>query len=371
MATSRDYYDVLGVGKSASADEIKRAYRKKAVEFHPDKQGGDEAKFKEASEAYETLSDPQKRQGYDQFGHAGAQGNPFGGGGGAGGGAQGFGGFDFNAAGFDMGDIFGQFMGGFGGGRPQKPRGQDLELRLTIDFKEAVFGTDKTIKLDLDDLCQTCSGSGAKPGTGLKTCQTCGGQGQVTRVQNTILGQIQQASLCPDCRGRGEVPETPCADCHGTGVQHRSRDVEIKIPAGVDNGATIRLSGQGAATPGATTKGDLYLHIRVKADTKFHREGSNILSQTKISMVEAALGTEVPVETVDGQVKLKIPAGTPSGKVIKLSDRGVPGLRGHRRGDHLVTVEVEIPTKLNARQKELLQEFEAEGGGGKKHFWEK
>ena len=368
MATSRDYYDVLGVGKSASADEIKRAFRKKAVEYHPDKQGGDEAKFKELSEAYETLSDPQKRQGYDQFGHAGAQGNPFGGGGA--GGAQGFGGFDFNAAGFDMGDIFSQFMGGRGGGRAQRPRGQDLELRLTIDFKEAVFGVDKMIKLDLDDLCQTCNGSGAKPGTKLKTCQTCGGSGQVTRVHNTILGQIQQASVCPDCRGRGEVPEAPCPDCHGTSVQHRTRDIEVKIPAGIDDGATIRLSGQGAATPGSGVKGDLFLHIRVKPDPKFHREGQNILSRGKISMVEAALGTEVPVETVDGKVTLKIPAGTQSGKVFKLSERGVPAVRGHRRGDHLVEVEVEIPAKLSAKQKELLQQFDAEGGG-KKHFWDR
>jgi molecular chaperone DnaJ len=306
----RDYYEILGVEKSATADEIKRAYRKLAVKYHPDKAGGDEAKFKEASEAYETLSDSTKRAAYDQFGHAGAQfggggGNPFGGGGG----------FDF-------------------------------------DFSGA-------------GLCQTCHGSGAKPGTGTKTCQTCNGRGQVVQVQRTILGNIQQASVCPDCHGRGQIPETKCEVCRGTGVQHRRQEITIKIPAGIENGSTIRVSGQGAATRNSGVKGDLYVHIRVKADARWQRDGAHIISKTDIGMVEAALGTEVPVETVDGEVKLKIPAGTQSGRIFRLSGKGVPA-RG-RRGDHLVEVTVHIPEKLTAKQKHLLEQFDAEGG--KKRFW--
>lgn len=357
----RDYYEILGVDKSATADEIKRAYRKLAVKYHPDKEGGDEAKFKEASEAYETLSDPQKRAAYDQFGHAGAQ---FGGGGNPFGGASGF---DFSGMEFDLGDILGQMMGGGFGRQARQPRGRDLEVAVTLEFKEAVFGTEKTIPLDIDDLCQACHGSGAKPGTGLKTCQTCGGRGQVVQVQRTILGNIQQASVCPDCHGRGQIPETNCPDCRGTGVQHRRTEVTVRIPAGIDNGATIRAAGQGVATPNSGAKGDLYVHIRVKSDPRWHRQGYDITSRADISMVEAALGTEVPVETVDGEVKLKIPAGTQGGRVFRLSGKGIPRRGG--RGDHLVEVVVHIPDKLTARQKQLLEEFEAEGG--KKHFWER
>jgi molecular chaperone DnaJ len=358
----RDYYEILGVEKSATADEIKRAYRKLAVKYHPDKAGGDEAKFKEASEAYETLSDSTKRAAYDQFGHAGAQfggggGNPFGGGGGFD--------FDFSGAGFDMGDILSQMMGGFGGRQQRQPRGRDLEIALTLDFKEAIFGADKTVPLELDDLCQTCHGSGAKPGTGTKTCQTCNGRGQVVQVQRTILGNIQQASVCPDCHGRGQIPETKCEVCRGTGVQHRRQEITIKIPAGIENGSTIRVSGQGAAMRNSGVKGDLYVHIRVKADARWQRDGAHIISKTDIGMVEAALGTEVPVETVDGEVKLKIPAGTQSGRIFRLSGKGVPA-RG-RRGDHLVEVTVHIPEKLTAKQKQLLEQFDAEGG--KKRFW--
>jgi molecular chaperone DnaJ len=361
MPDKRDYYDVLGVSKAASPEEIKRAYRKLAMEHHPDKHGGDDSKFKELGEAYETLKDPQKKAGYDQFGHAGAQGNPFGGGGQAGGYSAGFDGFDF-------GDIFSQFMGG--NGRASGPaRGRDLEVAVTIDFRDAIFGTEQTISLEMDDLCDVCHGNGAKPGTKVKTCPTCNGRGQVTRVQNTILGAIQQTGICPTCQGKGNIPETPCENCGGSGVKRKLRNINIKIPAGVDNGATMRLSGQGAATKGSSAKGDLYIQIRVRADRRFHREGQNILSEATISMPEAALGTEVPVETVDGDVKLKIPSGTQSGKVFKLSERGVPGLSGRRRGDHLVTVHVEIPTKLSPKQKQLLEDFATESGH--KPFWKR
>ena len=365
---SRDYYDILGVPKSASQDEIKRAYRKQAVKVHPDKTGGDDTKFKELGNAYETLSDPQKRAAYDQFGADGPQGFP---GGGAAGGAGGFGGFDFNGAGgFDFSDILNQFMGqqGRSGGRQQQG-GRDLEVSLTIEFTEAVFGAEKTITLDLDDVCTTCHGNGAKPGTKLKTCDTCKGAGQVTRVQQTILGAIQQQSVCPTCNGRGEMPETPCEVCHGSGVKRRRREIKVKIPAGIDNGATMRLSGEGATRKGARgAKGDLYIQIRVKADRKFVREGNNILSEATIPMAQAALGVEIPVETVDGEVTLKIPGGTQSGRVFKLSGRGVPSVHGHARGDHLVRVTVETPLKLSGRQKELLEEFMSESGQKKGFF---
>lgn len=366
MANKRDYYDILGVSKSATADEIKKAYRKLAMEHHPDRHGGDDAQFKELGEAYETLKDPQKRAGYDQFGHAGAQGNPFGQGGAQGGySSQGFEGFDFS-------DILNQFMGGgFGGGRQSGPaRGRDLETSVTIDFLEAVFGAEQTVNLTLDDACEHCHGNGAEPGSSLKSCDTCKGRGQVNRVQQTILGPIQQSSPCHTCGGRGKVPSKPCTVCHGAGIQRQSKPLTIKLPAGIDDGATLRLTGQGAAPRGGGHKGDLYVRVRVRRDSRWQREDQNILSQVEVPMAAAALGTEVPIETVDGTVTLKIPAGTQSGKVFKLSERGVPGLGASRtRGNHLVTVTVITPTKLNARQKELLEQFAAESGAGKKGFW--
>jgi molecular chaperone DnaJ len=359
MATKRDYYEVLGISKSATPDEIKRAYRKLAMEHHPDKHGGDDAKFKEIGEAYETLKDAQQRAAYDQYGHAGAQAGFGGQPGGGFNGASGFEGFDFN-------DILNQFMGGsspFGnaGGRAGgQARGRDLEVSVTIDFLEAVFGVEKEVTLSLDDTCEHCSGSGAEPGTNLKTCPTCNGRGQVTRMQQTILGAIQQTSVCPTCHGSGKVPETPCTVCHGSGIQRKTRKLTVRIPAGVDDRATMRLGGQGAAARGGGSKGDLYVQIRVRTDRRFERDGRNIISDTAVSMVDAALGTEVEIETVDGPVTLKIPTGTQSGKVFKLSGRGVPGLNGRARGDHLVQVTVQTPTKLTTKQRELLEQFEAD-----------
>ncbi|HSX14841.1 MAG TPA: molecular chaperone DnaJ [Candidatus Saccharimonadales bacterium] len=363
--TKKDYYEVLGVAKTASDEEIKKAYRKLAMEHHPDKHGGSDAKFKEVGEAYEVLKDPQKRQAYDQFGHADAQGNPFGGG--AGGAGFDPNNFDFSNMG-GVGDIFDMFFRGGAGGRARPQSGRDLQVTLTLDFKEAVFGATREIQLDLDDTCDRCAGKMAEPGSGLKQCPTCDGSGVVTKVQSTILGSFQQQSICGTCEGLGEVPEKPCTKCHGSGVVHKARKITIKIPAGVDNDATIRMSGQGAATRGGR-KGDLYVQILVRSSNQFTRSGHNILSQATIGMADAALGTEVPVETVDGPVKLKVPAGTQSGKVIKLSDRGVPLVNSSRRGDHLVTVNVITPTKLTQHQKQLLEEFAKDDG--KKHFWNK
>ncbi len=366
MASKRDYYEILGVSKSATADEIKRAYRKLAMQHHPDKHGGDDAKFKELGEAYETLKDPGKRAAYDQYGHA-AAGAGFGGqpGGGAGYGA---GGFDFNGAGFDFGDILRDFMSGGAQRGSGPPRGRDLEVAVTVDFKEAIFGVEKNISVTMDDECSRCHGNGAEPGTTLKTCATCNGQGQVTHTQQTILGNIQQRSVCPTCGGRGKIPEKPCSVCHGAGIQRRQVTLSVKIPAGVDNGATMRLTGRGAAPKGGGQKGDLYVQIRVRPDRRFDRQERHILSEAHIPMADAALGTEVNVETVDGDVKLKVPAGTQSGKVFKLSGRGVPGLNGRARGDHYVTVHVETPTKLSAKQRELLEQFSHEASGKKGFF---
>ena len=365
--SKRDYYDILGVSKDASADEIKKAFRKLAVKYHPDKEGGDEAKFKEANEAYEVLKDQAKRQRYDQFGHAGvggasggAGGNPF----------EGFNGqnvnFDFGDMG-GLGDLFGSFFGGQQQQQRRTRRGQDAVVNVTLSFEDAVFGVEKEISTSLDDTCSHCKGNGAEPGHDMKTCVTCKGSGQVNRVMNTMFGQIQQATVCPTCEGRGKVPEKVCTMCHGKGVERKHQTLSLKIPAGVDDGAAIRLNGRGEAVRGGE-KGDLYVNIRVKPHKKFTREGDIILSDEHISMVQAALGAEVEVETVDGDLTMKIPAGTQSGTDFKLSSHGVPHLRSESRGPHIVTIHVDTPTKLSKKQKELLQEFDS-AKARKKKLW--
>ncbi|HVE81149.1 MAG TPA: molecular chaperone DnaJ [Candidatus Dormibacteraeota bacterium] len=359
----QDYYEILGVSKSATADEIKRAYRKLAMQHHPDKHGGDDSKFKEIGEAYEVLKDSKKRQAYDQFGHAAGAagaGGPFGG---AGGGFEGFqsAGFDF-----DLGDIFSQFMGG-AGPRTEPNRGQDVEALLHLTFEEAVFGTEKEVKFNLDHQCDRCEGRGGEPGTKISKCAECHGEGQVTRVHNSVLGPIRQTAVCPACHGKGETFEKNCAKCHGKGTTKEHETLKIKVPAGIEEGTAIRMSGRGGANRKGA-KGDIYIHISIKPHPRLKRRGQEIESEIKIPMTDAALGAEVPVETVDGKVKLKIPAGTQNGKVFKLSGRGVPSMaRSGRRGDHLVTVWVQIPSTLTAKQKKLLEEFAAEGGG--KRFW--
>jgi molecular chaperone DnaJ len=358
MAERRDYYDVLGVSKNASADEIKKAFRRKAIELHPDKQGGDEAKFKEVNEAYEVLKDQQKRQRYDQFGHAGVGGasgggNPFEGFGGFGGQGQNIN-FDFGDLG--LGDIFGSFFGGGGNGQQRANRGRDVEARVDISFEDAVFGTKAELDLQLEDTCEHCKGKTVEPGYELKTCDTCKGSGQVVTATRTIFGNIQQATVCPTCKGTGKVPEKVCSVCHGKGTKVKKQTIELKIPAGIDDGATIRLREHGEAIANGP-KGDLYVNIRVKPHKKFTREGELILSEEHIDMVGAALGAEIEVDTVDGKVRMKVPAGTQSGSDFKLSGHGVPHLRGNGRGAHIVTVVVDTPTKLTKQQKELLEQF--------------
>lgn len=356
----RDYYEVLGVSKDASADEIKKAFRKAAIKHHPDKEGGDETKFKEINEAYEVLKDQQKRQRYDQFGHAGVGGN--GGGNGGGNPFEGFGGFGGQSAHFDfgdgdLGDIFGQFFGGGSSRQRQGPkRGRDVETSIILTFEQAVFGVEETLTLDMEDECPHCHGSAVEPGHSMKTCPTCKGSGQQVRVMNTIFGQIQQAVTCETCHGAGKIPEKVCTVCKGKGTERHKQTIKLKIPAGIDDGATIRLKNRGEAIGGGE-RGDLYVHVRVKAHKRFTREGDIILSEEHVSMVDAALGTEIDVETVDGKVRMKVPAGTQSGTDFKLSGHGVPHLRGTTRGAQIVSVIVDIPTKLTKKQKELLEQF--------------
>lgn len=354
--SKRDYYEVLGVSKDASADEIKKAFRRAAVQHHPDKEGGDETKFKEINEAYEVLKDDKKRQRYDQFGHAGVGGN-----GGGGSPFEGFGGFgqgqnvNFDFGDLGLGDIFGSFFGGQQ--RQQRAnRGQDVESLVEIDFEQAVFGTEVDLKLELDDNCEHCKGSTVEPGHELRTCDQCKGSGQTVRVMQTMFGNIQQATVCNKCDGRGKVPEKVCSVCNGKGTQRKKQDVTLKIPAGVDDGAVIRLREHGQAIANGP-KGDLYVNIRVRPHKKFTREGDLILSEEIVNMVDAALGTEIQVDTVDGPITMKVPAGTQSGTDFKLSNHGVPHLRKDSRGAHIVTIVVETPTKLSKKQQELLQEF--------------
>lgn len=362
----RDYYEVLGVGKSASADEIKKAFRKKAIEHHPDKEGGDESKFKEINEAYEVLKDSSKRQRYDQFGHAGvgssaaSDGNPFAGFGGQGQNIN----FDFGDLG--LGDIFGSFFGGGGQREQRQSHGRHVETAIEISFEQAVFGTDVDLNLNLEDNCTHCKGSTVEPGHEMKECDECKGSGQIVRVTQTIFGNIQQASVCPKCKGTGKVPEKVCTVCHGKGTQRERQDIGLKIPAGIDDGATIRLREHGEAVANGP-KGDLYVNVRVKPHKKFTREGDLILSEESVDMADAALGTEIMVETVDGPVKMKVPAGTQSGTDFKLSNHGVPHLKKDARGSHIVTINVETPTKLNKQQQELLQQFKDHSA--KKGLW--
>jgi molecular chaperone DnaJ len=353
--TKRDYYEVLGVGKNASADEIKKAFRRAAVQHHPDR-GGDEEKFKEVNEAYEILKDPSKRQRYDQFGHAGVGSGASSGGNYGGFGAQDFN-FDFGDLG--LGDIFGSFFGGGFGGAQQGSRtnrGRDVETGVEINFEEAIFGTDVQLALNLEDVCGHCKGSTVEPGYNVEVCPECKGTGQISRVTRTIFGNIQQATSCPKCRGRGKIPEKLCSVCRGSGTQRKRQTVALKVPAGIDDGATIRLRGHGEAIANGE-KGDLYVNIRVKPHKKFTREGDLILSSEHVSMVEAALGTEIEVETVDGPVKMRVPIGTQSGTDFKLSGHGAPRLRGGSRGAHIVTVIVDTPTKLTAQQKKLVEQL--------------
>jgi len=369
---SKDYYNILGVGKDASQEEIKKAFRKKAHKCHPDKKGGDEAKFKEVNEAYQVLGDEKKRSQYDQFGSAFEHAQ-------TGGGFQGFNGFrDFSgfANGFssrggsasgwnieydDLGDIFSGIgdIFGFGGAKrtARKRRGSDMQTVLTIDFIEAVFGTEKEINLRKNVKCDHCRGNLAEPGTKIETCKVCGGRGRVIKIQKTILGNIQVQAVCDNCAGEGKVYAKKCTKCAGTGAVMETVSLKVKIPAGINNNETIRLSGQGEAGEKGAGDGDLYIKIQVKPDSRFERQGYDIKTKIKISFTQAVLGDKINIETVDGLVKLKIPAGTQSSTVFKLRGKGVVKLQESGKGDHYVEVIIKTPTFLSRKQKEQLTDL--------------
>ncbi|MGP4071470.1 molecular chaperone DnaJ [Piscibacillus sp. B03] len=348
--SKRDYYEVLGVSKDASKEEIKKAYRKLARKYHPDVSQEDNAadKFKEVKEAYEVLSNAQKRQQYDQFGHAGTQ---------QGAGQGGFGGFeDFG----DFGDIFDMFFGGGGRRRrdPNAPRqGQDLQYTMEIEFEEAIFGKETTIEIPKEENCDTCDGSGAKPGTSVHTCQHCHGTGQLNVEQNTPFGRVVNRRVCHHCQGSGKQVEEKCQTCGGDGQVKTRKKIDLRIPAGVDDGQQIRVTGQGGPGVNGGPAGDLFVVIRVKRHEFFERDGDDILCEMPITFTQAALGDEIEVPTVHGRVKLKVPAGTQTGTHFRLKGKGAPNVHGHGQGDQHILVKVVVPKSLNERQKELLREF--------------
>ncbi|HEX4882979.1 MAG TPA: molecular chaperone DnaJ [Casimicrobiaceae bacterium] len=354
MANKRDYYTVLGLTRDASDEDLKKAYRKLAMKFHPDRNPDDksaEERFKEAKEAYEVLTDPKKRAAYDQFGHAGVDGMA--GMGGRGGmGPEGFGGFA-DAFGDIFGEIFGQGRGGRGAGGMY--RGADLRYNLELSLEEAAFGTDAKIRIPTLEQCTTCHGSGAKPGTQPKTCATCGGRGEV-RVSQGFFS-IQQT--CPTCHGTGKVVTDPCASCEGAGRLRKHKTLSVKIPAGVDQDDRIRLAGEGEAGVNGGPNGDLYVVVQLKQHAVFQREGADLHCEMPISFATAALGGEIEIPTLDGQAKIKIPPETQTGQVFRLRNKGIRPVRGSVTGDLYCHVAVETPVKLTARQKELLREFEA------------
>ena len=363
MAEKRDYYEVLGVAKGASADEIKKAYRKITKANHPDLHPGDkecEERFKEANEAYEVLSDEEKRKKYDQFGHAAFDPN-------AGFGGGGFGGFG------DLGDIFGDIFGGgfggfggFGGGarsNPNAPRkGENLRVTLNITFEEAAFGCEKEITVPRIETCPDCKGNGCAPGATPEVCPDCGGTGQVRTTQRTPFGMAQSMSPCSRCRGTGKIIHQPCKNCRGTGTIRRQVKEKVNIPAGIDDGQAVSIRGKGHAGANGGPAGELLVSVSIRPHARFEREGNSVLLEQNISYAQATLGAELEVLTLDGKVKINIPEGTPSGTVFRIRGKGIPYLRGSGRGDQFVTVNVEIPKNLTSSQKELLRQFAASMG---------
>jgi molecular chaperone DnaJ len=349
--TDRDYYEILGVARSASTDDLKAAFRKMARQYHPDvnKAPDAEERFKEINEAYAVLSDPEKRAAYDRFGHAGVRGPG--------------GGVDFNVDFSDFADIFGDLFGFGGFGRTSRRsrnvprRGGDLQYRLDLTFEEAVFGAEKEVEITRDETCTTCNGSGSEPGTSPIRCKTCNGAGEVRQVRQTILGSMVQVTTCPTCNGQGEIIETPCHTCQGRGQVRRTRKKVVSVPAGVDTNTQIRLAGEGQPGINGGPNGNLYIVINVKPHKYFRRRDYDILMDLNVNVAQAVLGAEVEIPTVDGQATLKIPAGTQPGKVLHMRGKGVPHLRSNGRGDQLVVVNVEIPSRLSQEQRQLFEQL--------------
>lgn len=348
---SKDYYKILGVDKKASKEDVKKAFRKLAHKYHPDKKGGDEKKFKEASEAYAVLSDDKKRAEYDAYGRT------FNGAGGTGGfDFSGFqqGGFDFQD--FDFGDIFGDFFGGTG---QRQKRGRDISIDVEVDFKDSIFGTKRKVLLTKATTCDVCSGGGAKPGTKMKLCSTCNGVGQVNETRSSIFGSFSSARVCPTCYGKGEVPETPCAKCGGDGVVNEQVEINVDIPAGIENGQMIRLTGMGEAVAGGVP-GDLYVKVHIGTHPTLKKQGENLTMNLNVKLSDALLGAEYKIETLDGTLKLKIPENTRYGDTLRVRDRGVP-ITARKRGDLLIKIQIDLPKKLSKKAKKLLKELQDEG----------
>ncbi len=368
MAEKRDYYEILGVSKTATEDEIKKAYRKRAKEYHPDLNPGDksaEGKFKEANEAYEVLSDTDKKSRYDQFGHKGVDPNF-----GAGGPGGGFGGGGMD---FDLGDIFGNIFGGggggfsgFGGGRqanPNAPRkGEDVQARVTVSFEEAAKGCKRTIDVTKIEVCPECQGSGAEKGTTPKTCPECNGKGQVNAQQRTPFGVISTSKACPKCGGRGKVVEKPCAKCHGGGRVSKNSKIEVNIPAGIDDRQVLNVRGEGNFGVNGGPPGDLHVAVFVRPHPFFERDGYNVWCDFTVNYAQVVLGASLKVPTLDGKVKFELPAGTKPGEVFSLKSRGIQVLNGRGRGDQLIRIMVDVPKDLNQNQKDLLKQFQASLG---------
>ena len=371
--SKRDYYDVLGVGKRADEAELKKAYRKKAMKYHPDRNSGDkeaEEKFKEINEAYEVLSDQEKRNMYDQFGHAGV--NQQGG----------FGGGGFGGGGFEdiINEMFGGGFGGFGGGgrssrnRPQK--GKNIQVNVTISFKEAAFGTKKDIEFYRTEECSTCNGTGAEPGTKKHTCDKCGGSGEIRYKQRSLFGESISVVTCDKCNGSGEIYETPCHTCKGHGKVKKSKKIEVNIPAGIYHGAKMNLRGEGNLGSKGGPRGDVYVVVSVMPHEIFKRDGDDVFCEIPITFTQATLGSEIVVPTLEGKISITVAPGTQSGKQYRLKNKGFPVLNGYGKGNQYVRVQVEVPKNLNAKQKELLKEFEKEtsntkGYTQKDNFFEK
>lgn len=363
---SKDYYKILGVEKNATADEIKKAFKKAAMQYHPDRPGGDEKKFKEINEAYQVLGDQEKRSKYDQFGSDFEQQGGFGGGANwedfirqARGGQNG--GFSFDFGGEDLGDIFGNIFGGGGRSRgTRQARGNDIQVDVELDFKEAAFGIEKEISLRKQSTCDVCNGTGGEPGSKMEKCTTCGGQGQVAQNQRTFLGTMQTIVTCPTCQGRGERPSKKCKHCGGDGIVAKSSEIKVKIPAGIDSGESIRLTGYGEAAPHGGQSGDLYVRAHIKSNKYFHREGFDVYTESEISYPQAVLGDKIDVESIDGVITIVIPEGIESGQLIKLKGHGITHLGRTTRGDQFVKIKIRVPKKLSREVRKKLEELKSE-----------
>lgn len=358
---SKDYYETLGVSKEASKEDIKKAFRKLAHQYHPDKKGGSAEKFKEVNEAYGILSDDKKRAEYNAYGRVFSDAP------GAGPGAGGFGGFDFSGfqqggqgfEDFDLGDIFGQFFGGGARGGTRQKRGADISIDVELSFQESIFGVNRKIILNKTSVCEHCRGAGAEPGTEVKTCTTCNGKGKIHETKNSFLGQFTTVRTCNTCNGSGKVPTQKCKVCHGLGVLKKQEEIDIQIPAGIDNGEVIRLTGAGEAVAGGTS-GDLYIKVHVKKHALFQKEGANLVTDLNIKLTTALLGGEYSLESLDGTIILKIPQGVNNGEILRVKGKGVP-LDRTRRGDILVKVHIQLPTKLSKSASKLIEELKKEG----------